>query len=264
MGDGGDLEDRRVPFGRQIADELAERPLAHGLVRQHAAFEHDLGIGRNQQILRDRLHDRQRAAAEAAGDGELVGMLGHLRAHGGGGVLQREVGADADDHRQGHVHPLRALERGAQVPAVVELHGGAVRPEQLQAMIGGVVDAGLRVAHDDDARRDEAAGILGRMKQDRQQGAEIEAVRMHVLLRRGLVDHTGGSGAAIPRPTASRISAKPTPNAASQFAWQHSRLPTTGTSWPCTLVNSMAGPPSRFFKRARDLQLRIDRRRVGL
>src|SRR5579871_5043298 len=59
---------------------------------------------------------------------------------------------------------------------------------------------------------------------------------------------TGGSGAAMPRPTALRISVKPTPNAASQFAWQHSRLPVTGTSCPCTLVNSIAGPPSRFLR----------------
>ena len=55
-------------------------------------------------------------------------------------------------------------------------------------MIGGVVDVRFRVADDHHARSDEAAGIGGRVMQDRQQAAEIEALTEHMFLRRCLLN----------------------------------------------------------------------------
>src|ERR1700685_1536797 len=66
---------------------------------------------------------------------EPLGALGHLRAHGGGGVLQRHVGADADRDRQGLPEPLGALEGEAQMPSIIELDRYLVRTDQLQPMI---------------------------------------------------------------------------------------------------------------------------------
>jgi hypothetical protein len=40
----------------------------------------------------------------------------------------------------------------------------------------------------------------------------------------------GGSGDEKPRSIAPRMPVTSSPNAASEFAWQHKRLPTTGTS----------------------------------
>ncbi len=65
MRDRGDFQHRRGIGRRQIADEFAERPFFDFLVAPQHALEHDLALGRHQQILRQRLHHRQRAGRTA-------------------------------------------------------------------------------------------------------------------------------------------------------------------------------------------------------
>ncbi len=191
MGQRGDLDHRhRLGIG-EIADEFAERPLHDGLVAADHAFQHDLGLRRHQQILARRLHHRQRPPAQPAGDRNLVGILRHLRAHGGGGVLQGDVGADADRDRQMLALGLGALEGEPQMAAEIEPDRGALGTEELQPVIARVIDAGLRVARDDDARGDEAPAVGWGVGEHRQHGAEIEAIAMDVLVRRRPLDHHG-------------------------------------------------------------------------
>jgi hypothetical protein len=102
--------------------------------------------------------------------------------------LKGDISADADRYRQRHSQALRALNREPQMAAVIELDSGAVRTDQLKAVVGGVVDVRFRVANDHHARGDEAAGIGGRVLQDRQQVAKIDVLAVCMRLCRRLVD----------------------------------------------------------------------------
>ena len=55
-------------------------------------------------------------------------------------------------------------------------------------MIGGVVDAGVGIAGDDDAGGDVAAGVGGGVLQRRQHAAEVDVLGVHLLLRRRPLD----------------------------------------------------------------------------
>ena len=179
--------------------------------------------------------------------------------------MQRQVRADADHDRQVLALLLGALVGGAQMPAEVELDGGAVRPGQHQPMIGRVVDAGFGIAGDDDAGGDVAAGVGGGVLQRRQHPAEIDVGPVHLLLH---------GRRARPAPAASdrrapgrRIRAR---------RGSRCRRPLRhwpGTTGDCrspacrgrsTLENRTAGPPSSFFIRPATSRLRIGRRRIGL
>ena len=58
---------------------------------------------------------------------------------------------------------------------------------QLQAMIGRVVGAGVGIAHDHDPGGDEAPGIGGGMVERRQHAGEVDVLGVDVLLRRRLL-----------------------------------------------------------------------------
>ena len=83
---------------------------------------------------------------------------------------------------------LGALEREPQMAAEVELDAGAVGAGDLQPVIGRVVDAGLGIAHDDDAGGDVAAGIGRGVVQRRQHAAEVDVLGVDVLLHRRALD----------------------------------------------------------------------------
>ena len=110
--------------------------------------------------------------------------------------MQREVRADADRHRQVLALLLRALERRLQVAAEIELDAGAVGTGQHQAVVRGVVDAGLGIARDNDAGGDVAAGVGGGMGERRQQLAEVDAGLMDFLLHGRPLDQHRGLGLA--------------------------------------------------------------------
>ena len=97
--------------------------------------------------------------------------------------MQREVGADADRDRQILALALCALEGEPQMPAEIELHAGAAGTGDLQPVIGGVVGAGVGIAHDHDAGGDEAPGIVRGVVKRRQHAGEIDVLGMDMLLR---------------------------------------------------------------------------------
>ncbi len=86
---------------------------------------------------------------------------------------------------------LGALEGEPQMAAVIELDGGPVRPDELQPMVGGVVDSGFRIAHDDDAGGNETARVLRGVKQHRQCGRDIDRLGLDIFLR-GRLRHDDG------------------------------------------------------------------------
>jgi hypothetical protein len=79
---------------------------------------------------------------------------------------------------------LARFEGEAQVPAVIELYGGPVRADELEAVKRGVVDAGLGIHRHDDACCDKASRIPWRMMQGWQHSLYIEAVRVDAFLGR--------------------------------------------------------------------------------
>src|SRR3979490_1907344 len=70
--------------------------------------------------------------------------------------------------------------------AEIELDRDTVRPEQLQAVVGGVINSGDRILHHDDARGDVAAGIAWCMKQRRKYFGDVEPCPHHDFLRRNV------------------------------------------------------------------------------
>ena len=260
----GDLQHRPRIGWRQIADELAERAFHHLLVALQHAFEHDLALGRHQQILRNGLHHRQRASAQAAGDRKLVGALRHLRAHRRRGVMQREVRADADHDRQVLALFLGAFECRAEMPAEVELDGGAVASGQHQPVIGRVVDAGVGIARDDDAGGDVAAGVVGGVLQRRQHLAEIDVAGVHLLLRRRALDQHRrlriAERAADELAHAAEVDAEGgfDIGLAGQQIADHRHVVAVD------LGEQQRRPAVELFHHAGDFEIRIDRRGIGL
>jgi len=248
---------------REIADEFAEWALLGRLVGKDMALEHDLGVGGDQEILRHGLRHRQGPAAESAGRRELVGIFRHLRAHGGGRELKRQIGPDAYDDRQRHAHPLGPLEGETQVASVVELDGGAVGTDELQPMIGGVVDSGLGIANDDDAGSDETARILGGMKQDGQQAREIDVVGMNSLLRGRVGDPDGRDRRRECPADGVADAAKPDPEGglAILLAAQHISDDRRGVTVHGGEQNGRSAVA--FFQHGRNREVGIDRRRIG-
>ena len=100
VSDGGDLQNRRVGGRRGEADEFAEWPFRRDFVDQDFAFQNELALRRHQDVLRYGLAHGQRSAGQPARDGKFVGAFRHLRTHGRCREMQRQVGPDADRHRQ--------------------------------------------------------------------------------------------------------------------------------------------------------------------
>ena len=158
---------------------------------------------------------------------------------------------------------LGALEGEPQVTAVVELDAGAAAAGDLQAMVGGVVGAGVGVAHDHDPGGDEASGIRRRVVERGQQAEEIDVAGMDVLLRRRLLHHHRRQGLA--ERTADELADAVEVDAESRFA-----IPLAGqqVSDHRHVVAVDGGeqerrPAVELLHDGRDLEVRIDRRRVG-
>ena len=263
VGEGGDLEDRRRIGRREIADELAERAFGDGLVDQHAAFQHDLGLGRDQHVLRDAFHHRQRTAAKPAGDGDLVGVLGHLRAHGRRRIVQRQVGSDADRDRQRLALALGALEGEPQVPAVVELDAGTGPADELQTVIGRVVGAGVGIAYDHDPRGNKASRILRRVMERGQHARKVDVLGVDVLLRRRpLHQHRRlrrAERAADERPDAVEVD----PEGGFAIGLAGEQVADHRQVEAVDLGEQQRRPAVELFHDRRNLEVRIGRRRVG-
>ncbi len=151
-----------------------------------------------------------------------------------------------------------------KVAAVIELDGSPVRPDELQPMIGRVVNSGLGIADDDDAGGDEAAGILGGMKKHRQHAREIDRAGMNVLLGRAVLDHDRRQRRS--QRTADRIADAAKIDAERSLAIG---LAAQQVADDRNVVAINRGEHQRraavaLFEHTRHCKLGIDRRRIGL
>ena len=159
---------------------------------------------------------------------------------------------------------LRALERRAQMAAEVELDGGAVGAGQHQPVIGRVVDAGVGIAGDDDAGGDVAAGVGGGVLQRRQHPPEVDVLGVHLLLRRRPLDQHRrlriAERAADELAHAAEVDAEGGLDVglAGQQVADHRHVVAVD------LGEQQRRPAVELLHQAGDLEMRIDRRGVGL
>ncbi len=111
-------------------------------------------------------------------------------------------------------------------------------------MIGGVVDAAVGIAGDDDPGGDEAPGILRRVGEHRQRRRMSKPSRCTASCAGARSTVVGGCGEPMARAMNSRMSRKSQPNAASQLPRLERKLPITAMSKPTTLSNRIAASSS--------------------
>ncbi|MFN8202666.1 MAG: hypothetical protein U0S48_08885 [Solirubrobacteraceae bacterium] len=148
--DRGDLE-QRVAVRRPVAaGVLAVGPLGVHPIAVDVALEHDLGIGRDQQVDGLAAHERHGGPAQRAHHRELVRRRhAHLARH----VVER-VGADDEGDLEAPPGLASASVVAAQVRRGDHVDAGLVRPPQHEPANAGVVAPGVRVAADVHRRRD--------------------------------------------------------------------------------------------------------------
>ena len=153
-----------------ILRELAERTFRLAHAGQQAAFDHDLGVGRDAQIVRPAFDDRQRPSVQRAGDFKLIGIDRRDRLRG---EQRQRIDADDDRDRKG-LPPRSAISKNMKVLARQQQHAQPVRRAQLAAMDRDVLLAGARVARDHQAGRDVGPAVVLVMGRERQEALEIE------------------------------------------------------------------------------------------
>ena len=138
------LAHRRVHRRPQKTGVLGKRPVRLDNARMRQPFDHEFGIGRNQQLAAEvkRRRKPQRLADEPARRRPMAF-----------GITQLDLGGNA--HRRVMAHPegdrtgLTALVPGAHVAGVVGIRigkpGHAPRVLDPATLDGGIVDAGLRI-----------------------------------------------------------------------------------------------------------------------
>ena len=168
---------------------VAERPLvAERLGGVDEALDHDVGVGRNLEVVGFALHHLDRLAAEIAGEQEFIQPVRQRR---GGAKRKHRVAAEEDGHR----HPLAGFVVAASVARgdflQLPMHAGGRVVVNLHAIHAEVAVAGVGVARDDAGQRDEASAVERPALEDRQvkqrRGLRVES--------RGVVD----VGCAWPR-----------------------------------------------------------------
>ena len=166
-----------------VLRKLAERSLGLAHAGQDAAFDHDLGFGRNADLARLAFHHGQRPALQRAGDLEFVMIERHDRLR-----RQQRQRVDADDDRDverlpgllGHLEERVGMTRQNQ-------NAEPIGAGHLAAMDGDVLLAGLRIARDHEARADVGAAIVLVMRRHRQLLEQID-LPVHHLLHRCVAD----------------------------------------------------------------------------
>jgi len=186
----GDVHLGIVIRERVEARVVAERPLAYELLpRIHVALEHELRLGRDLEVARNRLGEPDRLLAQEPGEQELVDRGRERR---GGGVHRRRIAAQGDRH--GHPLPPRRHLAPMRRPHLVPLpvHRQLVRADDLDAVHPHVAHARLRVACDDTRHREIGAAVLGPAHRDRElRQIDVPVPHDDLLGRRASADRFG-------------------------------------------------------------------------
>ena len=169
-----------------IAHELAERAFLAGFVRQQYAFDHHFGMGRDRQAVNLAPDHRDRAPAQTARIGELVGAdVDFLM----GGEEQKRVLAAADQHRAGFAAVEIFL--ADETPVLARRHPDRDRVRVMHHHpVGGAVDpAGIGVPHDDQVFGADIAPAIVLMHPGNREFEHVDVVApQHVLENRPGLD----------------------------------------------------------------------------
>ena len=173
-----------------VLRELAERTFHLAHLRQEAAFDHHLGVGRHADLAGDAFHHRQRPALQRAGDLQLVEVERRDRLRG-----EQRQRIDADDDRGverlaallGHIEERVGVARQQQ-------HAEPVRPGELAAMDRDVLLSGLRIAHDHQAGADVGPAVVLVVGRQRQLPHQIDVAMRRCPARERILFPATGSG----------------------------------------------------------------------
>ena len=161
------VEHRERVRRRVEAGMVAKRPFQPVLVGIDVAFDHDLGVGRGLDVLRDALDERHRLAAQPPGQQVLVDVG---RQRGGPAPRLGRVAAQGDRARD------TVLLDGARLALVLRaafvalpVHAQRAAVVFLQAVHAHVARPRDRIARDDLRQGDVRAAVLRPAGGDRQQ-----------------------------------------------------------------------------------------------
>ena len=166
VGDGGDVK-HRIRLGQGVvAGVVTERTrLTQGFGGVDVAFDHDVSVGRNLEVVGFALHHLYRLSAEVAGEQEFIQPVRHRR---GRAKRKHRVAAEEDGHR----HPLAGFIVAASVTRgdflQLPMHAGGRVVVNLHAIHAEVAVAGVGVARDDAGQRDKAPAVERPALEDRQ------------------------------------------------------------------------------------------------
>ena len=183
-----DLHD--VPLGPLpvILREFSERPFRLADFGQEAALDHNLCVRRNAHAVRQALDHVEGLARERPGDLQLVVAEGH------DGLGGEEAGGIDADHEGDFEAPALGLGLAVEIVGMPgqDQHADPVRTADLAAQDGDVLQAGLRVPGDHQARRDVGAAVVLVQSRHRQELQDVESLPVDDLLRGGGVAFVPG------------------------------------------------------------------------
>ena len=162
--DGVDLNHLAIGAGTVILRKLAERPLGLAHLRQDPAFDHDLRMGGHADLVGPAFDHFNRPAEQRTGDFHFVVIecrdrLGSQNAGGMYADHQRDLQRLASLF--GHAEIMLGMPRQQQ-------DADAVGAADLAAMDRDVLNAGLRIAGDQQRRRDIGPAVVFIVLGDRQ------------------------------------------------------------------------------------------------
>ena len=165
VGDGGEVEDRVILDRGVEPGVIAERSFRPGLAGLDVAFEDEVDVGGDFEVVGEALHQLDGFLAQETGEEDLVEPIGEGSGRGKG---VGRVAADRD--RDGHALAPLVVELAMARADFVHLpmHAGGAAVVDLHAVHAEVARAGLGVAGVDVRQRDEAAAVLRPALQDRQ------------------------------------------------------------------------------------------------
>ena len=226
-----------------VAVRFAERRLGLEIFGVDEALDHDLGLGRHQQVDGLRLHDVDRRADQRAGDVQLVERLGQLLHRGEG-----DAGRRAEHHR---ARQLLEAARAQLFPVLVDarpqlqrrVHAEPAPRLHLAAVVAHVLDAGVGILGDVLRQRGVGRDVPAR-RRDRHRNAvealpglsSVLAGDDDLVARRVRRRCAAGSGSAPPRPSARRSRRTGSRCRCGRFrGWRRARRPAPGcrTCGPC-------------------------------
>ncbi len=241
-----DLHD--VPLGPLpvILRELSEWPFGLADLWQEAALDHNLCVRRNAHAVRQALDHVEGLARERPGDLQLVVAEGH------DGLGGEEAGGIDADHEGDFEAPALGLSLAIEIVGMPgqNQHADPVRTADLAAQDGDVLQAGLRVPGDHQARRDVGAAVVLVQSRHRQELQDVESLPVDDLLRGAELRSCQGSGwAAACWKWATRRSCV-VPRASAIQARLDTRPETMVPGCPPGCGNRLACRPSRRFATA--------------